>query len=992
MSLRCVGLCGVDDTVDPSLLSAIGSKWPRAELGVLIRPGKEGTPRYPTRQWLEKFAKAARRTSPPVRMAAHLCGSACDAVLRGDFSFVIGTLVPWGFRRVQLNATASNGCAIDSAGLATAAQTVRAACNAIPEVEWIIQANEETKVLWEAIVALGDARPSNVAVLWDASCGQGVTLDASTCPAPSPGLLAGYAGGITPANVAAVVASLRAGVAKGTSIWIDMESGLRSQYAGDLSERFDVHKAWAVCAALDEANWDEAGAAVSPALVAEVPLNAKMSGHAVLAHKVTLLRDRRTKPREFRTILSELTTHLGYELTACLKVVPRHDCVTPLGIAVAATAGQATRLAVKCAIVPVMRAGLGMVDAMLEILPNAEVHQIGMFKGGASYHARPIEYYSRLPKRGGQACDLAIVLDPCVATARTVHAVIDKLKAWGAKKVVVLCVLASQDGLKALHAAHPDVDIHVAQVDQVLTASGELVPGLGDAGDRLFGAPTGSKSFEEYDEDDVYESPLTDMLAPASPATPAVQRVGGFAVMALALPERRRQDDEPSTSVLGPSSEAYPVIEPPDVIAAEEAGVVTQLTTHDGSFGPAPLAMAWGAPGAARRGPVLATTRHQHQRNAIGAHAGGDSVYRALAVVSGTVDNSQLPKLGLTTPAARIGPYPAWADAESIVTMDPWGHAISEGFAPWLKKGFDIRPTIAVTKAHVELPECKEAMREGRLKADGVVLNESGTSVVTKAAIEPVWFLPGVARRFGVDERTLREALFAETNSMYPELITRMDLKLFLPPIGGMTVYVWGDVSTLSDESVELTCRVHDECNGSDVFGSDICTCRPYLTHAIEECIKCAQRGGNGVVVYFRKEGRALGEVTKYLVYNMRKRQEGGDRASEYFNCTQSVAGVTDTRFQALMPDVLHWLGIKRIHRFISMSDMKYDAIVKSGIRIDERVEIPPEMVPKDAQVEIAAKVFLGYHGGKSYTGITEQSLEGVVGREYKPDDTAVAK
>ena len=321
--------------------------------------------------------------------------------------------------------------------------------------------------------------------------------------------------------------------------------------------------------------------------------------------------------------------------------------------------------------------------------------------------------------------------------------------------------------------------------------------------------------------------------------------------------------------------------------------------------------------------------------------------------------------------------------------MDPWGHAISEGFGPWLNKGYDVRPTIAITKAHVELPECKEALRSGRLVPDGDILEESGTSVVTKAAIEPVWYLPGVAERFGVSERVLRDALFAETNSMYPELISRDDLKVFLPPIGGMTVYIWGDVEKIPDESVELTCRVHDECNGSDVFGSDICTCRPYLTHAIEECIKTAQRGGTGVVVYFRKEGRALGEVTKYLVYNMRKRQEGGDKAAEYFNCTQSVAGIQDTRFQALMPDVLHWLGITKIHNFISMSDMKYNAITSTGITIENRIEIPPEMVPKDAQVEIAAKVFHGYHAGKAYDGMDEQKLDTVVGRIYKPDKTA---
>ncbi|RYY69112.1 hypothetical protein EON63_24030, partial [archaeon] len=90
----------------------------------------------------------------------------------------------------------------------------------------------------------------------------------------------------------------------------------------------------------------------------------------------------------------------------------------------------------------------------------------------------------------------------------------------------------------------------------------------------------------------------------------------------------------------------------------------------------------------------------------------------------------------------------------------------------------------------------------------------------------------------------------------YPYPYHRNDIKLFLPPIGGQTIYMWGDPSTIPDESVPLTVRVHDECNGSDVFGSDICTCRPYLAHAIEECIREAQNGGCGIVVYFRKEGR----------------------------------------------------------------------------------------------------------------------------------------
>lgn len=96
---------------------------------------------------------------------------------------------------------------------------------------------------------------------------------------------------------------------------------------------------------------------------------------------------------------------------------------------------------------------------------------------------------------------------------------------------------------------------------------------------------------------------------------------------------------------------------------------------------------------------------------------------------------------------------------------------------------------------------------------------------------------------------------------MYPELITRTDLDIFLPPIGGLTAYIFGDTDLLTKEDSKKTVRVHDECNGSDVFGSDICTCRPYLIHGIEAGIRTAQNGGVGVVVYFRKEGRALGKA-----------------------------------------------------------------------------------------------------------------------------------
>jgi GTP cyclohydrolase II len=391
---------------------------------------------------------------------------------------------------------------------------------------------------------------------------------------------------------------------------------------------------------------------------------------------------------------------------------------------------------------------------------------------------------------------------------------------------------------------------------------------------------------------------------------------------------------------------------------ARSAGHI-RLTSHSG--GHAAMPITWGAATAAERGPVVGTTTTRGHRNVVGTHSGSYGVYRALAVAAGSLSREHRADLTNTSPTDVIGPHPQWSDPEAIVSLDPWGGTVVDVFADEIAAGYDIRPTIAVTKAHVILPEIADAIARGRLRPDGRFLLASGAALVTKAAIEPVWYLPGVARRFGCTEADLRRALFEETGGMYPELVTRSDLDVFLPPVGGQTLYVFGDAADLADPAVELTARVHDECNGSDVFGSDICTCRPYLTHAIEECILGAQRGGVGLVAYSRKEGRALGEVTKFLVYNARKRQAGGDTADQYFARTECVAGVQDMRFQELMPDVLHWLGIRKIHRLVSMSNMKYDAITGSGIEVGERVNIPDDLVPPDARVEIDAKTAAGY-------------------------------
>jgi GTP cyclohydrolase II len=404
------------------------------------------------------------------------------------------------------------------------------------------------------------------------------------------------------------------------------------------------------------------------------------------------------------------------------------------------------------------------------------------------------------------------------------------------------------------------------------------------------------------------------------------------------------------------------------------------LTSHQNRGAAKVVPINWGAADPGDRGPVIGSLRSAKHRNVIGSHAGSYGVYRALAVASGVLDPTHKADLTDTAPIVQMGPHPSWSDPSKIVSLDPFG-AIAGHLFGSRSEEYDILPTIAITKAHIYIPELKHEIDQGRLKVDGKILKADGNLVVTKASIDPVWYLPGIAKRLGIDEWDLRRALFQQTGGMFPELVTRPDLHVFLPPIGGTTVYIVGDEKAIADPAKPLAVRVHDECNGSDVFGSDICTCRPYLVHGIEVCIETAQEGGAGVIVYCRKEGRALGEVTKFLVYNARKRQEGGDRADAYFLRTECVAGVQDMRFQELMPDVLHWLGITRIDRLVSMSNMKYNAITHSGIEVVQRIAIPPELIPADAQVEIEAKKASGYYSEDDV--LDEGGLAEIKGRDY---------
>ncbi|EGC82516.1 uracil phosphoribosyltransferase [Anaerococcus prevotii] len=199
--------------------------------------------------------------------------------------------------------------------------------------------------------------------------------------------------------------------------------------------------------------------------------------HPVIKHKISILRDKNTGANEFRSIVTEIAMILAYEATEDLSL-EEFEMETPI----AKTTGY--RLAgKKQAIVPILRAGLGMVDGVLEVLPAAKIGHIGMYRNEETL--KPVEYYCKLPKDIGNR-DI-LVVDPMVATGGSVNDAIERLKERGCKSIKLLCIIAAPEGIKAIQEKHDDVDIYVAQLDEKLNENGYIVPGLGDAGDRLFG-------------------------------------------------------------------------------------------------------------------------------------------------------------------------------------------------------------------------------------------------------------------------------------------------------------------------------------------------------------------------------------------------------------------------------------------------------------------------------------------------------------------------
>ncbi len=200
------------------------------------------------------------------------------------------------------------------------------------------------------------------------------------------------------------------------------------------------------------------------------------STHPLVAHKLSRLRDKHTNPKKFRELVREIAALLAYEATADLQTVPR-DLETPL----AKTTGA--ELKEKIGLVPILRAGLGMVEGFWELMPSAEVWHIGLYRDEKTL--RPVEYYNKLPLE--PTVSVCIILDPMLATGGSATATADVLKRWGVKKIKFVGLIAAPEGIRAMQTAHPDIPIHIAAIDDHLNEHAYIVPGLGDAGDRQFG-------------------------------------------------------------------------------------------------------------------------------------------------------------------------------------------------------------------------------------------------------------------------------------------------------------------------------------------------------------------------------------------------------------------------------------------------------------------------------------------------------------------------
>lgn len=207
-----------------------------------------------------------------------------------------------------------------------------------------------------------------------------------------------------------------------------------------------------------------------------LPENVFVSNHPLIQHKLSILRDKSIEPKKFRELIREIAILLAYEATSDLTLRPK-EVETPLATA------HCRELTETIGLIPVLRAGLGMVEGIWEMMPGAEVWHIGLFRDERTL--RPVQYYNKLPI--APTVQVCLILDPMLATGGSASATVDILKKWGAQRIKYVGIIGAPEGVDRLHSDHPDVPIHLAAIDERLNEIGYIVPGLGDAGDRQFG-------------------------------------------------------------------------------------------------------------------------------------------------------------------------------------------------------------------------------------------------------------------------------------------------------------------------------------------------------------------------------------------------------------------------------------------------------------------------------------------------------------------------
>lgn len=204
--------------------------------------------------------------------------------------------------------------------------------------------------------------------------------------------------------------------------------------------------------------------------------NVYVMSHPLIQHKITMLRDKNTTVKDFRELANEISLLMGYEATKDLELTETR-VATPMEETVGKTISK------QVAVVPILRAGLGMVDAIVSLIPAAKVGHVGLYRDPQTHE--PVEYYCKLPTDIEQR--QVLVVDPMLATGGSAVAAIDFIKKRGAKKIKMMNLIAAPEGVKAVQKAHPDVDIYIGALDRELNENCYIMPGLGDAGDRLFG-------------------------------------------------------------------------------------------------------------------------------------------------------------------------------------------------------------------------------------------------------------------------------------------------------------------------------------------------------------------------------------------------------------------------------------------------------------------------------------------------------------------------